>query len=111
MNGLGALQNYVTGGEVTQAYRDILGRAPDTGGLQFYTNPNLSLADLKAQSISFDLPALITGGGKTVNEIEKTLSKPQVLSVINTLYTVVCGGVASGFIILASERKVAGLHK
>lgn len=49
MNGLGALQNYVTGGEVSQAYREILGRAPDTGGLQFYTNPNLSLADLKAQ--------------------------------------------------------------
>lgn len=49
MNGLGALQNYVTGGEVTQAYRDILGRLPDSGGLQFYTNPNLSLADLKAQ--------------------------------------------------------------
>ncbi len=49
MNGLGALQNYVTGGEVSQAYREILGRVPDTGGLQFYTNPNLSLADLKAQ--------------------------------------------------------------
>lgn len=49
MNGLGALQNYVTGGEVTQAYRDILGRAPDTSGAQFYTNPNLSLADLRAQ--------------------------------------------------------------
>lgn len=49
MNGLGTLQNYVTGGEVSQAYREILGRAPDTGGLQFYTNPNLSLADLKAQ--------------------------------------------------------------
>jgi len=49
MNGLGALQNYVTGGQVTQAYRDILGRVPDAGGLQFYTNPNLSLADLKAQ--------------------------------------------------------------
>jgi len=49
MNGLGALQNYVTGGQVTQAYKELLGRFPDAGGLQFYTNPNLSLADLKAQ--------------------------------------------------------------
>lgn len=43
-----------TGGEVEAIYRELLGRAPDPGGLDFYTNPNLSAAEVRQQIAGSD---------------------------------------------------------
>lgn len=63
---------------------------PVDGDQKYWLPPDAKIvADLKAQSISFDLLALITGAGTTVSKVVKILSKPHRLSETSKVYNVV----------------------
>jgi len=47
--GMSPLAYMAAGGDVRQAYIDILGRAPDEGGLAHYSKPEISVAQLRAE--------------------------------------------------------------
>lgn len=61
---MSALKFLAEGGDVAAAYEQILGRAPDPGGLAHYSNPNISAAQMRAEiAASAEAQARSSGSG------------------------------------------------